>query len=58
MVLGPTLWNVVFGDLIRLTLLKEVELVAYADDLAVFVSVLLVPDMEAAARDAIEAFQV
>lgn len=52
-VLGPTLWNVVFDDVLRLPLRQGVELVAYADDLAVLISALAVPDVEEAARETI-----
>lgn len=55
--LEPTLWNVVFDDLLRLTLPPGVEIVAYADDLAILVSALAVPDLEAAAARTIRRMQ-
>lgn len=36
-VLGPLLWNVFYDQILRLNLGKAVELVAYADDLAIIV---------------------
>lgn len=48
-VLGPYLWNVLYDGIFRLRLPKCVQLVAYADDLAILVSALAVPDVEAAA---------
>lgn len=47
-VLGPTLWNVLFDDLLRIILPPGVEVVAYANDLAVLVSAIAVLDLEAA----------
>ena len=36
-VLGPTLWNIVYDELLRENMPEGVELVAYADDLAIIV---------------------
>lgn len=36
-VLGPLLWNVLYDDILRLDLGKEIELIAYADDLVILV---------------------
>lgn len=37
-VLGPELWNILYDDVLRMTLPPEVELLAYADDLAIIAS--------------------
>lgn len=35
-VLGPILWNVLYDTVLRLTLPDECSMIAYADDLALF----------------------
>lgn len=56
-VLGSPLWNVEFDDVLRLPLPRGVRMVAYADDLAILVSALAVPGLEAAAINTIEAIR-
>lgn len=34
-VIGPTLWNVMYDGLLELPVLREVELVSFADDIAI-----------------------
>lgn len=36
-VLGPTLWNILYDDVLRLQLGKNANLIAYADDIAMIV---------------------
>lgn len=45
-VLGPTLWNILYASILRLDLPAGIELVAYADDLAVIGSAMTIPDLE------------
>lgn len=47
-VLRPTLWNVLFDGMLCLDFPSTVEIVAYADDLAVLVLALIIPDLETA----------
>lgn len=37
-VLGPDLWNLLYDDLLKLAMLPDVELIAYADDMAIICS--------------------
>lgn len=57
-VFGSTLWNIAFDEALRLPKPREVQLVAYADDVAVLVSAHAVPDLEVAATDTIERLQI
>ena len=38
-VLGPILWNILYDDIMDINMGKEVELVCYADDLAIVICV-------------------
>ena len=37
-VLGPTLWNVLYDDLLRMELPEEIELIGFADDVAMVIT--------------------
>lgn len=53
-VLGPTLWNVLFDELVRLQFGSEVKVTAYADDLLVIVTGCSREVVERRAIDALE----
>lgn len=53
-VLGPTLWNLAYDDVLRLPLSEGVKTIAYADDLAVLVAGKEIEDVETKANWALE----
>lgn len=53
-VLGPTLWNVAYDDVLRIALPEGAETVAYADDLAVMVKARKIGELEEIANQSLE----
>lgn len=53
-VLGPALWNVVYDEVLRLKFLAGVEVVGYADDLAIIVTALTTNALETATSSAVD----
>lgn len=49
-VLGPTLWNIYYDDVLRLPVPRGVRLIAYADDLGILVSAKQINQMERTAN--------
>jgi len=45
-VLSPTLWNILYDDLLHKTMPEEVELIAYADDVAITATAKNKPQIE------------
>ena len=54
-VLGPTLWNIAYDGVLNLRMPSGVELLAYADDLAVLVRAKTVEDLETLSNFALAA---
>jgi hypothetical protein len=52
-VLGPTLWNILYDDVMRIRVPEGVELTCYADDLAVSVSAATARELVAKANSAL-----
>ena len=53
-VLGPTLWNVAYDDVLQLRLPKGASTIAYADDLAIKVRGKRMEDVEEIAQDSLD----
>lgn len=53
-VLGPTLWNIAYDEVLRLRMPKEVLTLAYADDLAVLAKAKSTERLEADVNEALE----
>lgn len=53
-VLGPTLWNILYDDMLRLNRPPGVNVVAYADDVVLIASNPFVPELETTVGTAID----
>ena len=53
-VLGPTLWNIVYDDVLRLLIPSGIRLLAYADDLALVAKATMSDELEQQVNEALE----